>query len=120
MTFTSGNRNLDVFQQFESRLVGILPMNDVVFITELSSKHLLPGDVEDLVRLEHKTSKDKAAIFINNVIKPSIIFDGGRSLDVLFAVMENCQYQHVKASAKQMRNSLGKRSANCTSKLIRY
>ena len=107
MTSLSGN---DVFQQFYSKLVGTLPMGDVRFIAELFSKGLLPGNLKSQVKAE-KTSADKAALFLDDVIEPSMTSDGGSSFDKLLNVMMDSEYQHVKELAKQIR-ILSKRSTN--------
>ena len=50
---------VEVFQQFYSKLVKTLPMDDVVFTAELFSNDLLPGDLKSQIKSE-KTSADKA------------------------------------------------------------
>ena len=108
MTSTSDH---DVFQQFYSKLVKTLPMDDTVFTAELFSNDLLPGDLKNQVNLPHKTSADKATLLLNNVIEPSVTSDGGSSFDKLLNVMEDSEYQHVKELAKQIRTSLRNRSS---------
>ena len=106
MTSTSGSTSSDVFQQFYCQLVDTLPMDDVRFIAKLFSECLLPGDLKNQLKLLHRTSADKAALFLDSVIEPSVSSDGGSSLDKLLNVMEDCEYQHVKELAKQIRTSL--------------
>ena len=110
MTSTSGNNDHDVFQQFYSKLVETLPMDDVRFIAKLYSEHLLPGNLRSQLKSQ-KTSADKAALLLDNVIEPSVTIDGGNSFDKFLNVMEDCEYQHVKELAKQIRTSLRKRSS---------
>ena len=111
MTSTSGDNDLDVFQQFYSKLVDTLPMDDVRFIAQLYSERLLPGNLKSLVKAQ-KTSADKAALFLDSVIEPSVTSDGGNSFDKLLDVMTDSEYQHVKELAKQIRSNLAKRSDN--------
>ena len=111
MTSTSGNNDHDVFQQFYSKLVKTLPMDDAVFTAELFSNDLLPGDLKNQLKLLHKTSADKATLLLDSVIQPSVTSDGGSSFDKLLNVMEDSEYQHVKELAKQIRTSLRNRSS---------
>ena len=81
-------------------------MDDGVFIAKLFSNDLLPGDLKNQLKLLHRMSVDKAALFLDSVIEPSVTSDGGSSFDKLLNVMENSEYQHVKELAKQIRTSL--------------
>ena len=101
-----------VFQQFYSELVETLPMDDAVFIAELFSNDLLPGDLKNHLKLLHRTSADKAALFLDSVIEPSVTSNGGSSFDKLLNVMEDSEYQHVKEVAKQIRTNLQETSDN--------
>ena len=93
----------EVFQQFYSKLVETLPMDDAVFIAKLFSNDLLPGDLKNRMKLLHRTSADKAVLFLDSVIEPSVTSDGGSSFNKLLNVMEGSEYQHVKQLAKQIR-----------------
>ena len=95
----------DVFQQFYFKLVETLPMDDIKFIAKLYSESLLPGNLKSQLKSE-KTSADKAALFLDSVIEPSVTSDGGSSFDKLLHVMEDSEYQHVKELAEQIRTSL--------------
>ena len=86
-------------------------MDDVRFIAQLYSERLLPGNLKSLVKAQ-KTSADKAALFLDSVIEPSVTSDGGSSFDKLLNVMRDSEYQHVKELAKQIRSNLAKRSDN--------
>ena len=98
-----------VFQQFYSKLVKTLPMDDAVFTAELFSNDLLPGDLKNQLKLVHRTSADKAVLFLDSVIEPTVTSDGGSSFAKLLYVMEDSEYQHVKELAKEI-SSLRKRS----------
>ena len=101
-TSNSSTSDHDVFQQFYCKLVDTLPMDDVRFIAKLYSERLLPGNVKNELKSQ-KTSADKAAHFLDNVIEPSVTSDGGSSFDKLLTVMEGSEYQHVKELAGQIR-----------------
>ena len=92
-----------VFQQFYSKLVKTLPMDDAVFTAELFSNDLLPGDLKNQLKLVHRTPADKAVLFLDSVIEPSVTSDGGSSFDKLLHVMEDSEYQHVKELAEKIR-----------------
>ena len=81
-------------------------MDDAVFIAELFSNDLLPGDLKNQLKLVHRTSADKAVLFLDSVIEPSVTSDGGSSFDKLLYVMEDSEYQHVKELAEEIRTSL--------------
>ena len=78
-------------------------MNDAVFTAELFSNDLLPGDLKSQLEFVHRTSADKAVLFLDSVIEPSVTSDGGSSFDKLLHVMEDSEYQHVKELAKQIK-----------------
>ena len=85
-------------------------MDDTVFIAKLFSNDLLPGDLKNQLKLLHRTSADKAVLFLDSVIEPSVTSDGGSSFDKLLNVMEDGEYTCVKELAKWIKTSLRKRS----------
>ena len=88
-------------------------MDDAVFIAKLFSNDLLPADLKNQLKLLHRTSADKAVLFLDSVIEPSVTSDGDSSFDKLLNVMEGSEYQHVKKLAKQIteiKTNLRKRS----------
>ena len=106
MASNRGSQPARVFQQFYSKLVKTLPMDDAVFTAELFSNDLLPGDLKNQLKLLHRTSADKAVLFLDSVIEPSVTSDGGSSFDKLLHVMEDSEYQHLKELVVQIRTSL--------------
>ena len=96
-----------VFQQFYSKLVKTLPMNDVVFTAELYSHDLFPNDLKEHVE-SLTTSAKKASYFLDHVIKPSVISGVGSSFDELLHVMEGSDYENVRELGKLIRSSLRK------------
>ena len=118
MTSASGDYDRDVFQQFYCKLVDTLPMNDVRFIAKLFSERLLPGNLMSQVKAQ-KTSADKATLFLDSVIEPSLTSDGGSSFDKLLNIMRDSEYQHVKKLAEQL-TTLRKRSTNDSGMFSHY
>jgi len=102
----------EVFQDYYCKLVETLPMDDAKFIARLYSSRLLPGDLKNQLKLVHRTSADKATLFLDGVIEPSVTSGGGSSFDELLNVMEDSEYENVKELAKLIRTSLRKRSSN--------
>jgi len=100
-----------VFQQFYSRLVKTLPMNDIVFIAELYSRDLLPDDLKEHVE-SLATSAKKATYFLDHVIKPSVTSGSGNTFDELLNVMEDSDYQGVRELATLIKDSLRKETAD--------
>ena len=81
-------------------------MNDAVFVAKLFSNDLLPGDLKNQLKLVHRTPADKAILFLDSVIEPSVTSGGGGSFDKLLNVMED---SHLRELAVQIRTSLPKR-----------
>ena len=94
-------RDKTVFQDFYSKLLDILPMDDTTFIAELYRNGLLPGDQKNLISAQD-TQKKKSAYFLDYAIKPSVTSDVGTSFSDLLMVMENSEYENVKGLAKQI------------------
>jgi len=94
----------EVFKQFFATLVKSLPMGDSIFVAELFSHDLLPGDHYDQVESQ-STRADKAVFFLNHVIKSSLITDDG-SFNELLNVMEGSEYCNVKELAQQILSKL--------------
>ena len=78
-------------------------MNEVIFKAGLLSNNLLPDDLKNQLKLVHRTSADKAVLFLDSVIEPSVTSDGGSSFDKLLHVMEDSEYQHVKELDEEIR-----------------
>ena len=104
----------EVFQQFYHKLVTTLPMNDVTFTARLFSHKLLPGNLKDQVN-SLATASDKAAHFLDCVIKPAVAIDVDRSFNELLNVMEGSEYSNVKELAQQIRSKLKEGSINTDS-----
>ena len=94
-----------IFKQFYTQLVKTLPMDDAIFISELYSRDLLPGDLKNELKAE-RTSAKKVSYFLDNVIEPSVTSSHGNRFDDLLNVMEDSEYQVVKELAKLIRTSV--------------
>ena len=86
------------------RVLKTLPMDDAMF-TAKWFKMILVISGSQLKLVHRLTSADKAALFLDSIIEPSVTSDGGSSFDKLLHVMEDSEYQHVKELASQMRAS---------------
>ena len=103
-----------VLREFYSRLVEILPMDNVTFVAILFSSGLLSRELKNKLNLPHsdRTSAEKAMLFLDSVIEPSVSVTGsgvGSCFDMLLNVMENYEHQGVNELAKLIRTSL----SNC-------
>jgi len=94
----------EVFLEFYAKLVKTLPMDDDIFVAELYSAKLLPGDAKAQVKSK-STRAMKAAYFLDDVIEPSLSITFG-SFDKFLKVMENNDYHGVKELAKSIRSNL--------------
>jgi len=109
--FTAEVSTSEVFQHFYAKLVKTLPMDDAIFIAELFSAKLLPGDVKDQVKAM-STQADKATHFLDHVIQPSVTSSVGGHFNDLIKVMEDSEYDSVKELAEMIRCKLMKRTLN--------
>ena len=105
----------EVFKQFYYKLVVTLPMSDVTFTAQLVSHDLLPGDLNDQMK-SLATASDKAAHFLDRVIKPAVTIGVVRGFNELLNVMEDSEYFNVKELAQQIRSKLKEGSVNTTGK----
>ena len=85
-------------------------MDDPIFVAELFSHDLLPGDHYDQVE-SRKTSEDKAVYFLNHSIKPTINSDVA-SFNQLLNVMEDSIYFDLKDLAQEIWSKLKQRPVN--------
>ena len=104
----------EVFKQYYHKLVTTLPMNDVTFTAHLFSHDLLPGNLNDQVK-SLATASDKAAHFLDCVIKPAVTIGVDRSFNELLNVMEGSEYSNVKELAQQIRSKLKEGPVNTDS-----
>lgn len=82
-----------------------LPMQDSTFIAKLNARNLLPGDTRN--KIEGQTNpSDKASYFLKHIIEPSIDIDEGNSFKKLLSVMEECDYDHMKHLALEIKSKI--------------
>jgi len=103
----------EVFKQFFATLAKSLPMDDPIFVAELFSHDLLPGDHYDQVE-SRSTRADKAVYLLNHVIKPSLITDDG-SFNELLNIMEDSEFPNAKKLTQQIRSKLKEGPVNTDS-----
>ena len=100
---------MKVFEDYKEKLVRVLPMNDVIFTTQLSTYKILPDSVDAHIKSRSlPTEPDKADYYLENVIKKSLDTDGTEEFEILITVMEKCGYRHVERLAKAMKSDLDK------------
>ena len=101
--------HMKVYEDYKIKLVRVLPMDDVIFTTQLSSNKILPDNVEAHIKSQSlPTESDKADYYLKKVIKKSLDTDGTEELEILITVMEKCGYSHVERLAKGMKSDLDK------------
>ena len=96
----------EVFQEYYSKLVETLPMSDATFVAKLYSRGLLPRELKNQLNLLQSTSANKATLFLDTVIEPSVISDVGSAFDKLLNVMEDSDHENMKELAKLIRTSV--------------
>ena len=96
-----------VYTSYVQQLVKCLPMNDQLFVTELSANSLLPGNMEATIA-SLPTPVNKSSQFLSNVIKPALDNDYTDSFDKLLVIMEGCGYPHVQALAAEIKTEITK------------
>ena len=97
----------EAYDDFVQKLVKYLPMNDTLFIAELSQKRLLPGDTQREIKALPTAAK-KAEYLLDNVIKPALDIDNHSSFDKLLSVMENCGFEHVEKLSYEIKSKIHK------------
>ena len=80
----------DIIRKYYVDLIKLLPMNDVIFIAELYSAGLLPGDLKAEVQFK-PTGAHKADHFLQHGIK-----NDTESFNKLLAIMEHHDSDHLR------------------------
>ena len=78
---------MEVYKRYYCEMVNGLPMSDVTFTAQLYSLNLLPGDTKDQLESKH-TKAEKAAHFLDNVIKPALAVNDITPFQALLTAME--------------------------------
>ena len=88
----------EVFLKHYVELIRCLPMDDVIFTGELFQNRLLPNNWK--AKLDSlPTSAEKAAKFLDNMIKPDIEGGSNGNFTLLLSIMKNSEYDNVKKLA---------------------
>ena len=90
----------ELFQNYYSLLVQVLPMDDYSFIGTLFTNRLLPGDLRDNIHRSH-TKLEKAMLLLDRVIDPSINIDNNY-FNILLEVMKESDYGNLKELASKI------------------
>ena len=96
---------LHIFKKYYSRLVKSLPMDDPVFLAELYSNDLLPGDTKAFIESQ-STKAQKSSKFLDIIIKPTVERDDGTRFCVLVEVMKNYEDDNVWRLADEILSTI--------------
>ena len=96
---------IEVYNQFYSNLVEVLPMNDEQFLLNLLSCGLLPGDLLNQVETK-ETLAERAKCFLNNKINHDVSRGDFESFHELLNKMEESGNDNAQALAKIIKNVL--------------
>ena len=95
----------ELFEQYYTALVYLLPIKDDDFMSELHKHDLLPGDLRSI--LESLTAHNqRSSYFLDNVIKPALAVGNSRCLISLLTVMKGDKHDNVKDLAKEIEKEL--------------
>ena len=92
-----------VYQQFYPMLLQVLPMDDAVFVGNLFSNNLLPGDIKSNI-LAKQTRAEKVSYFLDNVVYPAFLVNetSNNQLNKLLKLMTESDYDTVKLLAAKI------------------
>jgi len=96
--------SLEVFQQFNKKLVTSLPMKDVVFLAELNTKGLFSGGLKAEVKAK-STAAEAADYFLDNKIENDLVNGNNNSFLKLISVMEE-NNESLKVLATDIKGKL--------------
>ena len=94
----------EVFQQFNTKLVTSLPMNDVIFLAELNTKGLFSGGLKAKVKAL-STATEAADYFLDNKIEKDLLNGNNDSFLQLLSVMEEYN-ESLKVLAVEIKGKL--------------
>jgi len=96
---------LQVFKKYYSQLVKLLPMDNPVFLAELYSNDLLPGETKEFIE-SLPTKAQKSSKFLDSIIKPTVEIDNGTRIGVLVEVMKSNEDDNVQRLADEMLSTI--------------
>ena len=108
-----------VFRDLRIKLITSLPMNDAIFIELLNRENLFPGSLKEQIQGK-ATKSDKASLFLDKVIQPSIDIGQFECLNKLLTVMSDKVYLKVdslKQLAAEIKEKIDEESSLYSTKL---
>ena len=99
-------------KHYES-LVHLLPMKDAIFMAILFSKGLLPSNLKSTIQAQ-QTSVEKATVFLDQVITPTLQNDNLTPFKTLLSIMEDGDDDGLKKLANMIRSSLDWVHSSCS------
>ena len=95
----------ELFQQYYTTLVYLLPIKDTDFIDGLFRHGLINKDLR--IKLESLTEHDeRSSYFLDNVIKPALADGSNRCFVSLVTIMNSSKYENVKNLAEKIDKQL--------------
>ena len=95
-----------LYTDYYTKLVRVLPMNDALFMAHLYSSQFLPGDAKETIAAR-ATRADKASCFLDRYIVAGFEVDENNPLFVkLLDVMEKSDDIVLQSVAKEIRNKI--------------
>ena len=95
-----------MFKEYHLKLVQALPMDDPIFISWLFKNDLLPGNSKGEINASTHSSANKATMFLNTVIQPSIEVNNGKMFKDLLKVMKDFGDSTLKSLAETISRAL--------------
>ena len=96
---------LDVYYEFNPKLINSLPVKDPIFSEKLLQNGMFSGDVKARVKSQ-PTDADAAEYFLDHVIQPPLDSGDTGPFEKLLTVMEQFNSQQLKKLASDIRQKL--------------
>ena len=97
--------HVKAYYNYVEKLMKCLPLNDASFVPKLSQRRLLPGDTQNKISTL-PTPVEKAAYFLDTVIKPALEIDDSSNFEELLSVMANCGFSHVENLSRKIKSEI--------------
>ena len=82
-------------------------MKDAIFISQLFTLLLLPGDLKGIVESK-PTAAQAASCFLDSIIKPAVESSNNRPFEILLSELEKSEYMHLKSLAQDITKEIHK------------
>ena len=96
---------IQIYMEYNDKLVIVLPMDNPVFISKLSTYKLLPSDTKSHLEALSTPAK-KSSYFLDHMIKPALDIGDSSGFDKLLSVMEHCGHDHVEKLACEIKSKI--------------